>query len=562
MGNDLNVKLGEKAISNYNKTGKEVLAACQETLKKVNVPIPVVDNSNKKENVAGLQVEHAEENTKPEDKDKKEDAIEDKKESQTDFDISNSVKAGKFSGNNSTVNDTYTKFISKENKIINTSTSNSVTVQNFTDAMDDIEAAGKQHIAALDDQLPESGNVSGSFTSSYQKSTWENNCSFQANVTNAWQNKKKNFGIVASGSIGYEEKKININASDIDIKDLVDDYDEYAKSSTQSTSASEDESVIPEEVNDKITKKFGSIAVNMRLKKDNFTYGGGIVSTFSAENTQIHDQFITIKHNDTGTLIDGVSADLTRRTYVSFDDITGEKYSNSQMKLTVDLVDRGKNEDVDAEDTDDTLSETESTSLIENDARTAAEEDVKNHKIKDGSGLDVDFKYDDTVCGAEFQYGINVINNKKNKERLTVAPVVGAFDYSASDSEPEAFKATLGIASEYKKKWNDGSSVDASIYAVANRVVQSGSSPKDLCYVVASGQYSNPRKKLDVNLDAGIIKNEISTAYVEASATKQMKHLDIGLQVGVSKTKVGNYVDNNFQVVVSGKYNIPYKTKK
>jgi hypothetical protein len=166
------------------------------------------------------------------------------------------------------------------------------------------------------------------------------------------------------------------------------------------------------------------------------------------------------------------------------------------------------------------------------------------------------------VCGAEFQYGINVINNKKNKERLTVAPVVGAFDYSASDTEPEALKTTLGIASEYKKKWKNGSTLDASLYAVANRVVQSGSSPSDLCYVVANGKYTNPRKKLSVNVDAGIIKNKVSTAYIEASASKQMKNFDLEVQAGISKTRAGNSVDNSFQVLVTGKYNIPYKTKK
>ena len=584
MGDDLSLKLGEKAISDYNKRGKEILAECQNILKRANVPIPIVADNNK-ENVAGLQVEHIDENTISEDEntksedenirpeEDKEDVKESNKESETSFDISNSVKEGKFSGNNSTINSTYSKIVSRENKIKNSGSSSKsvVSVQNFTDAMDDIEAAGKQHIAALDDQLPESGNVSGGFTSSYQKSTGVNSYSFQANVTNAWQNKKKNFGIVASASIGHDEKKVNGDIYDAD--DYFDDDDDAdtnntdndksSTASTGSTSDSENNSAVPEEsLNEASSSKFGSISVNMRLKKENFTYGGGIVSTFSTEKTQVHDQFITVKHNDTGSLLDGVSADLTRRTYVSFDDETGERYSRSEMKLTVDLVNRGKDEDIVDEPEPDTPSETEPANLVENESRTEAEEDAKKHKIKDGSGLDIDFKYDSTVCGAEFQYGINVVNDAKKKVRFTVAPVGGAFDYSASDSEPEAFKASLGIASEFKKRWKDGSSLDASLYAIANRVVQNGSSPNDLCYVIANGQYSNPRKKLNVNVDAGIIKNQVSTAYIEASASKQMKNFDIAVQAGLSKTKAGDVVDNSFQVLVSGKYNIPYKTKK
>ncbi len=573
MGNDLSVKLGEKAVSDYNKTAKTVLSECQDTLKKSNVPIPIVDSKDKKENVAGLQVEHADEDTQTK--------VEDKQDEDKNYKDGKAAKEGKFSSNTSIVNNSYSKIVSKGNKIIKTSSSSSSgvsAVQNFMESLDDIEDAGKSHIAALDDQLPESGNISGGFTTSYQKNTGSSNFSFQGNVTNAWQNKKKNFGIVASASVGYDNEKVSGETFDFDIKDLedldenidVEDIDKSVKSSNKSTSDSSDvndseveeiSKAAEEHSNEGGANKFGSIAVNMRLKKEKFTYGAGFVSTFSPEKTQVHDQFITVKHNKTGSFIDGVGADLMRRTVVSFDEETGERYSRSQMKLTVDLVDRGKDEDI-VEEVPDDLSLTEENKLFTNAVRSEAEADIKKHKVKDGSGLDVDFKYDQMVCGAELQYGINVINNKKNKERLTIAPVVGAFDHSSSETEPEAFQTTLGVASEYKKKWKNGSSLDASIHAVSNRVVQSGSSPSDLCYVVANGRYNNPRKKLSVSVDAGVIKNKISMAYIEASASKQMKNFDLEVQAGISKTKTGNNVDNSFQVLVTGKYNIPYKTKK
>ena len=379
MGNDLNVKLGEKAISDYNKTAKTVLSECQDTLKKSNVPIPIVDSKDKKENVAGLQLEHADEDTQ--------NKAENNKDEETNYKTNNSAKESKFSSNTSTINNTYSKLVSKENKIIKSGSGSSnggAAIQDFMEAMDDIEAAGKSHIAALDDKLPESGNISGGFTSSYQKNTGVSDYSFQANVTNAWQNKKKNFGIVASASVGYDDKKVFGETFDVDLDDLddIDDIDgdeentaKSSKSSKKSSSVSANDTKESEESsNEEGTSKFGSFAVNMRLKREKFTYGGGIASTFSAEKTQVHDQYVTIKHNDTGSFIDGVSADLMRRTVVSLDEETGERYSRSQMKLTVDLVDRGKNEDIeeDTNDSDNTdnQSETEEKKLVNSDSRT------------------------------------------------------------------------------------------------------------------------------------------------------------------------------------------------
>lgn len=529
--------------------------------------------------------------------------------------VSVATTKNSFSDTNSTVNNVYTTLANKQSQLSSKNNLKSSQqkglneVGNFVNAMDDIESAGQSHIDALDEELPENGYVSGSMTSGYQRNSGEESFSFEANIKNSWQNKSKTFGIVASGSFGYTQTRTageSFDITDSDLDEFYDDSDDEGddnsevKTATQSSARrlnrSADKSADSEDSGDSgdaetdlmnsiERSRTGNISINARYKRGGYTYGAGLVSNFMSDKSQMHDQFITVK-----TPFD-VSADLMRRTHVSYDSETGERSSKAQMKLKLDILNRGKDEDISQYDetqepvsddtevinkndaavqvSDDQDSDSENPSeerlsnIIKNDTITKVQEDAKKHKVKDGSGWDVDFKYDDNVCGFAAEYGINIINNPENKERFTVAPLIGAYDHtSPADDDDEAFQGSVGISSEYKKMWKDGESVNLSLTSVANRVMEGGKKPQDLVYTVFSGSYKNPRKKLNVDVDAGVIKSDVSLVYVEAGVSKQFKNLNVTAQGGYSYTKFGSSKDKSFQFLLTGTYNIPYGKKK
>lgn len=624
MGNDAKITFGSKAVSAYEKTGKKVLENCQNILKNANVPIPIVNSDNNGDKkLTGVVLEHADdvnpakssegaevqkeeqtvvaqEPTEAPNEQKNSEKEKDDKSKQN-YKESSTSKAN-FTNSNSTVHNTYTKF---SNKVSQLSSKDSLkdyqrnglnSVNDVVNVMEDIEAAGQSHIDALEEELPDNGLVEGSVTSSYQSSVGEQNFSLEVNIKNSWQNKKKNFGIVASASFGYEQSNTTDKTFDIDDEDFEgiynDDNDEnenniknaVVKAHNLKTSDSPEigeltDDVPSEDILGTSKSRVGNFSLNLRYKKGDFIYGGGLASEFSADKSQRHDQFVTVKNISTN-----ISADLMRRTHITYDPETGERVSKAEMKLKLDLLNRGKKENINNyeeksqdeiineqaqlagnTETDDLNTENndENTSgIIKNEEIEEAEADAQTHKVKDGSGWDVDFKYDGTVCGIGAEYGINLINNPKSKERLTVAPLGGIYDYNPpSDNASESFKYTLGVASEYKKAWDDGKSVNASLSVIANRTLSKGNAPKDLAYAIFSGNYKNPRKKLNVDLDAGIIKSDATIAYIEAGASKQFKNFNVKGQIGYTHTNYGVSKENTVQAVVTGTYNIPYGKK-
>ena len=506
-------------------------------VKKKNEPVPVGQPTEIKEDpMTGLVIEHPEE-----------DGNDEVEVESADNSMDNVLE---FSDNNSTANDSYTNLMAKENELTmkgdlsNREASKLEDVSSLVDALDDIEAAGTAHIEQLQAHLPESGLITGSAYAGYQSGLGEQTAVFEMSVKNSWQNKNKTFGIVAEGAFGYQTSKLSGEEFDF-VED--DDENEIQQDDIPPTSTTE-------------TVKTGKIAANMRFDTKNVIYGGGFLSNFYPDKRQGHDVYASALHKSTG-----IGADLMRRMIVSVND-DGERILKSNMYFKVDLLSRDADSDdfgTDAIESEDAHEASPDTEESEHEVEEGAEH-VKKARHKDGSGLDVDFEYDDSKCGFVAQYGINVINDKQKKAKLTLAPVLGIYDYtSPTDDDAEALKGTLGAIAEFKKQWADGQRVDATVYAANSRVIQQGSHPKDTRFVSFQGTYNNPRKNLNASVKAGIIDSgDLNLKFAEAVATYSTRNFNWGLQGGVTKLNYAGEQDYDYQVALKCTYTIPYRTKR
>ena len=238
------------------------------------------------------------------------------------------------------------------------------------------------------------------------------------------------------------------------------------------------------------------------------------------------------------------------------------------MKLKINLFDRGKTDpsgaayttDIPVTSAMDLGEENQLRKEIINEADELGQKTIE----KKGKGFNLDFEYDDSKCGFIGEYGFDLLKKENQNSKFVVAPVFGVYDYTPpTDEDAESFKGTIGVASEFNKTWADGQSVNASMYAVCNRVVAKGHHPQDTQYLVFKGGYNNPKKKFSVNADAGLVRtNAMNVAYAEADVNYSTKNFDLGLETGYARFKAYGKSDHDYQVALKCKYNIPYKTKK
>lgn len=493
-----------------------------------------------------------------------EDKTDDEKDTQKPADVqaaskhagdkkSTKTKKG-FTNPKSTVSGSYTKLLSLGNAsskglpMSEQQTERVAEASDFVEVMEDIDAAGQKHIDFLTTELPESGMISGSASVYLERGQGEKSQTYQADVVNSWQNKGKTFGIVAGASFGYQnthstgEEKFDIN------------FTEQEPSNNEVPAKSDFGSK---------TVKTGSVVVDARLKTKEFIYGAGVNSVVTEDNTQVHDQYITAKNLPTG-----ISGNLMRRTVVSKNSETGESTVKSRMKLKLSLFDRNDSNISQATYNSNITVNSAMDSGEENELRKSvmAQADELGQKTvgKNGRGFDLDFEYDNTKCGFISEYGFGLTKKDDQDTNFVIAPVLGVYDYNPpTDESTESLEGILGVASKFEKNWSDGQSVNASLYAVNNRVVANGHKPKDTQYVVFNGGYVNPKIKFSAGVNAGLVRtNAMNLAYAETSVNYSMKNVDLGLEAGCTKFNAFGKSDYDYQVALKCKYNIPYKTKK
>ena len=482
--------------------------------------------------------------------------------------------SSKITSNISSVSNTYTYLTGVGNKLREKSnptqkeTVGLASISEFVDTMEDIEEAGKSHLAALTQKYPQGGNVSGTLYVSFENDNDDQTTSAYGNITNTWQNKKQNFAIKTHALYGYEVRTPKGKSFEASfIESLADDIDDNTIQAAPKTEpATTDKSTKPEEPAPTDTKtqakQIGQVEVNLRYETDNFIYGGGAQSNFYSNGSQNHDQYISAKHKATG-----LAGDVMRRTAVYVDQITGEKIVKSQMKVKVDILNRHA-ENIEAsllptapkEETHNAEEPSENSEITENKPNDTTP--ANNKKAKDEAGWDIDFEYNDTKCGFSIERGIHLIN--KPGTRLTVAPVVGVYDYSSpTDENAEEFKGTVGFIANYAKVWRNGQSVDAELTVAASRIVQNGSKPADSRYLLFTGNYNSPKRNFHVNVQAGAIRtNEMNMQFSELNANYRLKNGEIGVQAAYKNVNAFGTNNRDLQLAAKYTYNIPYGNKK
>ena len=550
---------GNYAKNQYVKVEENTSNDSKPAQKKSSEPIPVgkpVENNDEKP-MTGLVLEHKEDanDDKPEDKNEKDASEKNNTSNKTDSNSTKSVNKNnltreKFNDSNNSLNDSYRNLLRKNVglRASDTADGTDLTNNNLTEALEDIDNAGKEHIRNLQSTLPDDGLLSGSVSFTHESSEAELTETTYVNINNSWQNKKKNFGIFASGTLNYEKSISKIENTDVP----------EVQNNQTDTGNNDYGAFVQNETN---TKNFsGNFSLNARYDTKDVIVGGGVSATFYNDEDKMYDIFVTGVHKPSK-----IGFDLTRRTIKVKDSESGESVSKSKMKLKVDIIDRKSNNDEFEFDNPIKPHEVSLPSESNEEIQKANEENnkIKNLKAKNGSGIDVDFEYDDTKCGVLVGYGVNLVNNPKTATRLTVAPVLGLYSYSEAD-ESDAAKITFGGNIEFKKIYPAGQRISADLSVINDRIAAQGSKPVDAFYTIFSGSYTNPRAKLSTNLDAGYIKSgSNSIAYVEGNIGYQIKDFNIGVKGGYSTASGEEFYDEHTtQIGASVTYTIPYKTRK
>lgn len=493
------------AVSAFEKNGKEIVDRCRKILQDRNINVwnnnissSSNDNDEPKKDNANYEQSSSENNN-------------------------NYIDKKHFSHWANPANSAYINLVKEENNFLNSNKSSEIdnsTVMNvgrLVETMDTIDEAGERHLSFLSETAPEN-NISG-VINTYNEWGTSGNCSiFLGQIENSWQNKNKEIYTKLNVTAGYEKNTKN----------------------TSDTNK---------------TKMVAGLSFDGRLDKEKFIYGAGVEYNSYSDNTKILDIHAAGKHKASG-----LGADLTRRTTITKDEETGSTSVISNMKLKVDIL-SNKSEDSSNPHFSFDSSSSALPSEVE-DVNTNAKNLISGYiKPERKKGSDLDLEYTENKCGVTYEYNYNFID--KNDEYFSVAPTIGLHDYTdkTTSGNNESLEMTGGIITQFGKIFSNGQSFSGSVTAITDRIVKNGSKPFDSRYLLANAQYNNPKADLNASINAGALKSgNITLSYLNVDAEKQMKHSSISLCAGISRFNLNDELSNLYNVMVTYKYNFPYKT--
>ncbi len=604
-------KLGQNYAEDYKRFGENILQETANNLAKIRIfPQRKLQVPTFQEPIKGLTVEHNENQEETaEGDDVSAENNSNKSESNTNQ-YKNDSNEG-FSDTKSVKNASYSKLISKEQRIHAKSSSKmsdrkaEAQLGELVNTMDDIDDLGKQHISELNDtELPDGGVLKGGFYYETEGGQGQYNSNYRAVVNNTWQNKSKNFGIIFNGNIGYKAAQEDIGEDDYSKYFDNDDDTNGEKSVEQATDSIsgnlQKKTENPQEPSEKDTENqpkpseaapsytknmTGDFSLKARYSNEDILVGAGVAANFHSPDHKMLDINATVIYL-------GIGADLIRRTnFVRTSD--GQMNSSSEMKLKLDLISnkRHKAEDDPKDQADDVTGETLSDEVSDSgdDSNVAYNQDLKELKVgekglankekadsinKDlsafydsraGKGFDLDFEYDDSKCGFISTYGFNVVDKQDKGTKLQIGPVLGVYDYNTPGEEEEnkeALQVTVGTIVDFSKVYCDGSELSCRTNLVYKRIMEQGSKPSNIGYLTFTGSYDNPKKNFYAGVDAGYIKTDMAFSYVNANINKDFKNFNVRLNVGATNIKGLDLNDSEYQVSAQLTYTIPYGKKK
>ena len=406
----------------------------------------------------------------------------------------------------STLNDTYNDLKAKEAELMGKSSEGLSKLPDLSEALDAIENIDDQseaNFSFLRQRFPKSGNISGGsyFSTTSDRGGITN--TFQTYLKNDWQNKGKNFALSFTGAIGIDWTKSN----NFDITDALDDSDDDTEETT--TPTDDQTTQTPNSFDRDYT---GSVTLRARFDREKWTYGAGLSSHFyGADGRQAHYANVTALYKPLG-----MGLDFRRDTFVTRDE-DGNRIVRGETKAKFSILDNDPEGDDEFFVNNQSTTDITSSDDTQDETTTYSTAPFSSRK-KDGSGWDFDIKYDDSQFGATAGYGYNFIYNPEKKVRLTMTAIGGLYDEKEQDGENEAFSFLAGTQVEFKKRWQNGQNLDATLDASFNRIIQKGSKPQDTSCISFKGRYSYPKKNLSATLDAGYIHTAaIRMGYVEGN---------------------------------------------
>ena len=588
----------------YKTFGDNILKNCEETLHKAGIfTTKKQSNSPLAQNpIKGISVEKTPDNI---------DEITDNKKTNDKANTQyNNEKTNTISSTKNIASDSYTKLAKKEQSLSTKTKLSPVEgsalrdINEAVNTYEDIENIGHKHLEQLTEELPEHGNLSGGTILSAEKEGSTRTQEYQLSIKNTWQSKSKKFGVVFNGQIGskYTQAKAKSEAAiddiDIDIDD--DDNGDTDSNIKPNVDDSKGSNISEQQQNDadklqsfKLKEYTGNAELHARYDTGRILIGGGVNYNRYNNGTQIANVY--------GSAVEkrsGIGGDITRRMTIIVDPETGERTLKSEMKVKIDIINNKANyydddeksnlseesatennndeinniKDSDSED-DSYRTDTKGIKInsdgksLNDDVNTENQKLREFNKRKDGTGIDLDFEYDQNKCGILGKYGFNITDNKEKNSLIQVSPILGVYDFTSpveEEEDDEAVRITTGGLIEVNKEYANGSKFEGSGSIIYTRNMETGHQPTNTIYALLNLGYDNPKKKFYIGIDAAHIKSNsnIKISYLNTNVNKDFKNINLRLNAGISNITTYDDSSTDYQVSAHVTYTIPYGGKK
>ena len=205
----------------------------------------------------------------------------------------------------------------------------------------------------------------------------------------------------------------------------------------------------------------------------------------------------------------------------------------------------------------------EESNTIDNEAYNEIHQDLDKMKSildkninKNGLGVDLELN----TSSSSDEYGVTVQYSRvlkkttcKSDKKFSITPFAGVYD--AHPNTDEAFKFSTGVLGEYTLKKSNGLNIDATLYAINNRTVQSGNRPINSFMISLD---ANAKKgKWNTNLNTGYINtnNNIKLSYISTEIERRTEKTSICFNSTITHSNMYGEANDDLQIGVKYSYN-------
>ncbi|MBP3821512.1 hypothetical protein J6G99_07715 [bacterium] len=347
---------------------------------------------------------------------------------------------------------------------------------------------------------------SGEITTLYEKDNEHNSISLSASSFNTYKSKNEKLSTAFGGSYEYEKERTADNSENI-----------------------------KKNVNAYIMAKYDS---------NKFIVAGGGSANIYDKDTQLYTINAGAMHKDSN-----IALTMKRQIVKTNNGIENE--TNLKLTLVNNDTDVNKEQNI------------EESNTIDNEAYNEIHQDLDKMKSildkninKNGLGVDLELN----TSSSSDEYGVTVQYSRvlkkttcKSDKKFSITPFAGVYD--AHPNTDEAFKFSTGVLGEYTLKKSNGLNIDATLYAINNRTVQSGNRPINSFMISLD---ANAKKgKWNTNLNTGYINtnNNIKLSYISTEIERRTEKTSICFNSTITHSNMYGEANDDLQIGVKYSYN-------